>query len=707
MQFNDSEQPKHLAEVVSDLKQERQLKDDIIRSIHDGIIVFNPDLSIQVINPQARSLLEFFNDADHFFEDIEVFKNKKATLAFKLKDWLIQNSRRVSHHPKEHFAWLRIDTLHPLRPLLLSTKPIYDDEHRLTAVLLMIYDRRLQTETDQKRRILNAALNSFDGQFVTNDKGYITHPNVAFTAYTGLMMEQLQSMTLLAWMQSQLTLKTSEEELLKTLLEDGRWSGEVQVHPNAETVFHAVLSISMITDDQRNIECYVGTLQDITDIKQAQAEVEYLAFYDELTGLANRRLLLEHLEHAMLHHTRNKTFSALMFLDLDRFKSTNDAFGHAAGDQLLKMTAHRLRETLRAEDTIARLGGDEFVILTHMDAPNMDVAAQHALTLSNKIIDALGHDYDILDQTVKNSVSVGICCFPLKMQETPEEIISFADLAMYQSKNSGRNRVSFYDMTLSQEIQDRHELERSLNKAKVDQEFELYFQPQFNLNEELVSAETLVRWKHPVLGLISPSRFIPIAEDGRQILKIGEHIIQQAFLQAKKWHEEYGIQNLSINISPIQFHETNFVAHIREMQEQTCVNPELITLEITEGILISEMELALRKIDALTEMGYKFSIDDFGTGYSSLSYFQKLPIQELKIDKSFVFNAPNSAEDIAIIDTIINLAKSKDLQVVAEGIESIEQAEFFKQRYTKVLLQGFYFSKPLPGEEFAERFLKH
>lgn len=693
---------------LSHLMQERHLKDDIIESIHDGVIVFNPDFSVQVINPQARALLDFFNDPDHFFDDLTLFKNKKATLTFKLKDWLQQISRRVAKHPKEFFVWQRIDFDQPLKPLLFSAKPIVDENHQITSILLMIYDRRLQADADEKKRILNAALNSFDGQFITNDKGYITQPNMAFSAYTGLMREELSSMSILAWMQQQLTLKTTEEQVLRALLEDGRWSGEVEVHPNADTTFYAVLSLSMITDNHRNIECYVGTLQDITDIKQAQAEVEYLAFYDELTGLANRRQLLEHLEHTLLHHMRHRTYSALMFLDLDRFKNTNDTFGHTAGDELLKTTAYRLKEHLRAEDTIARLGGDEFVILTHMDAPSLELATQHALTLSNKVMDALCEDYVIMDQTLKNSVSIGVCCFPLHQHETPEELIGFADMAMYESKKLGRNRVHFYDQTLSESIQNRHALERSLNNAVIEEEFELFFQPQFNLNEELVSAEALIRWKHPTLGLISPSEFIPIAEDGRQILKIGQYVIRQSFLKAKEWHEKYGLKNLSINISPIQFHETSFVASLRNLQEETGVSPELITLEVTEGILISEMELALRKMAALEEMGYKFSIDDFGTGYSSLSYFQKLPIRELKIDKSFVFRIPASQEDIAIIDTILNLAKSKQLQIVAEGVETREQVDFFKNTQEsvrdKLLIQGFHFSKPLDASAFEERF---
>lgn len=693
-------------QIEEKLKAEKQFKHDIIHYIHDGIIVFEPDLSIHTINYQARTLLHFFNDAEFIFDDLLLFKNKKATLKFDFQTWLTQSIDSATQSPIEQEIWLRHAFNEYLRPLMFSVKPIYCDNQIIQSVLLMIYDHSLNAEVSEKKRILDAALNSFDGQFVTNDKGYIIHPNHTFCAYTGLMPEQLKSMTVLNWIRQQVNLNTSEEEVLRTLLSDGRWSGELTVHPDPETTFHAVFSLSMITDRHKNIECYVGTLQDITDIKEAQAEMERLAFYDDLTGLPNRRLLLEHLEHSILHHLRQRTYSAVLFLDLDRFKATNDAFGHAAGDELLQITSQRLKQVLRAEDTVARLGGDEFVILAHMEATSIDKATQFSLTLSDKIISSISQDCKVLDQTIRNSVSIGICCFPLHEGEGPEDIISFADLAMYQAKHAGSSQVRFYEHTLSEEMRERHQLEKALNNAEFETEFSLYFQPQFNLDEEIVSAEVLIRWQHPELGLVSPAKFIPVAEDNRQILRLGENIIRKSFLKAKQWHEQFGLRKLSINISPVQFHETSFVTHICQLQEETGVDPSLITLEITEGILITEMDIALRKMDALTSLGYKFSIDDFGTGYSSLSYFQKLPIQELKIDQSFVFRVPESKEDIAIIDTILSLANSKQLCIVAEGVESLEQVAFFKGKEGRILLQGFYFSQPLSEAEMEQCFLK-
>ncbi len=701
MEMNSSQED--LLQTIKRLEQENEFHANIVNAIHDGIIVFDNQLNVDLINPCAKSFLEFYDLPNSLFTSLELFKNKKSTLRLHLKDWLKKVCIHAAHESTETLVWLKLDSDKPLRPLMLACKPIFNQDNQLENVLLIIYDRRLKAITDERQRILDASLNSFDGQFVTNDKGYITHPNFAFSAYTALMPEQLKSMSILNWLQKQVTLKQSEEEVLRTLLLDGRWSGEIQVHPDADTTFHAVLSISMITDAQKNIECYVGTLQDITDIKEAQAEVEFLAFNDELTGLPNRRLLLEHLEHSILHHLRVKTYSAILFLDLDRFKAINDAFGHQTGDDLLKLTAHKLKKILRTDDTVARIGGDEFVILAHFDVCSADKAAHHAQRLSTKIIEAFGEDFIVEGQIIKNTLSTGICIFPQHKNETAEDLIGFADLAMYQAKREGRNRIHFYEQTLSDEMNDRLTLETALDKAHID-EFELLYQPQFDLDEKIVSVETLVRWHHPELGTISPMKFIPIAEDTRQILVIGKEIIAQSFMQVKEWSEKYGLTNISINISPVQFHETNFITQINDIQKLTGVDPTLITLEITEGILIKEMDLALRKMEALTALGYKFSIDDFGTGYSSLSYFQKLPIQELKIDQSFVFRLPKSSEDIAIIETIITLAKSKHLRIVAEGVETVEQAEFFRAKNADILLQGYYFSKPISAKKLVENY---
>ncbi|MBN2864402.1 MAG: EAL domain-containing protein [Thiotrichales bacterium] len=698
-----------LKSVQQSLKNERQFKRDIIDALHDGIVIFNQRMSLEVMNQAAKQLLCFEPQHDEFFTDLEFFKNKKRTIKFNITRWLQQAIDQAQSAPKEILIWVRPNCSdHPSTPVLLSAKPILNNDQSFQALLLIIYDKTIVTHSDEQHRILEAAFNSYDGQFITNEKGYIIQPNFSFSAYTGLLPLELKTMTIIHWMQKQVTLKGNiqVEDILKSLLMEKKWSGEVQVHPNPETTFHAVLSLSMLIDDDKNIEHYVGTLQDITDIKESQANIERLAYYDELTGLPNRRLFMEHLDNSLLHHKRNHTYSAILYLDLDNFKEINDIYGHAIGDSAIQLTASKLAEILRAEDLVARISGDEFVILTQYNVISRTQAVQHALTLGSKIIQKLNQDYFIDEHQIPSSSSIGIHIIPGSEHDTPEQLVSCADLAMYEAKQRGKNQLYFYQTELTDKILRRREIEEALKHAHYDQEFYLVYQAQVSNHSEQISAETLIRWQHPVLGAIRPDQFISIAEETKQILKLGQWILRTAFNQVQQWnHQSQKPIHISINISPIQFHEATFVETILAIQHETQTNPKHITLELTEGILISNIEDALIKIKALAQLGYQLSIDDFGTGYSSLSYFQKLPIHELKIDQSFVAHIPGSKEDIAIIETIIQLANSKNLTIVAEGVETQEQVDFFKSHQSRILMQGFFFSHPERAEEFEKQFL--
>lgn len=698
-----------LKSTILRLKNERQFKRDIINALHDGILVFSQHLSLQIMNDAAQNLMCFNPNSDEFFVDLDFFKNKKRTIKFNMKRWLEQVIEAAQSIPKETYIWVKPNcSEEPSTPVLLSAKPILNTDGSFQALLLVVYDQTIYAHSDEQHRILEAAFNSYDGQFITNEKGYIIKPNFSFSAYTGLLPTELNSMTIIHWMKKQVTLKDSIqiEDILKSLLLDKKWSGEVQIHPNPETTFHAVLSLSMLMDNDKNIEHYVGTLQDITDIKESQANVERLAYFDDLTGLPNRRLFIEHLEKDLLHHKRNHTYSALLYLDLDNFKEINDIYGHGVGDAALKQTANTLTELLRAEDLVARISGDEFIILTRYKVLSRDLAAQHALTLASKIIQTINQDLLIEEHIIPNASSVGIHIIPGSADESPEHLISCADLAMYEAKQRGKNQLYFYQTELTEKILRRREIEEALKHANYDQEFYLVYQAQVANHTEQISAETLIRWNHPILGNIRPDQFIGVAEDTKQILKLGQWILEKAFTQTCQWNQKSATPvHLSVNISPIQFHETTFVDCILEIQQKTQVNPKHITLELTEGILISNIEDALIKIKALAQLGYQLSIDDFGTGYSSLSYFQKLPIHELKIDQSFVKHLPGSEEDIAIIETIIQLANSKNLTIVAEGVETEAQVNFFKSHQSTILMQGYFFSHPETAQEFEKNFL--
>lgn len=698
-----------LEESVARLRDERQFKRDIINALHDAILVFDRDLNIQIINEEARQLLSFKEDTDDFFEDLAFFKNKKRTLKFHIKTWLQDTLDKPHSNPKETHVWVTLkhtDTL--FTPVLISSKTILSKRGEFQGLLLAIYDRSIYAQADEQNRILEAAFNSYDGQFITNEKGYIIKPNFAFSAYTGLMPQEFSELSIIQWIKKQVTLKgtTQIDDILKTLLTEKKWSGEVKICPSEDTVFHTVLSLSMISDNENNVEHYIGTLQDITDIKEAQAEIEHLAYFDDLTGLPNRRLMVEHLEHAVLHNKRDHSYSALLYIDLDNFKEINDIYGHTIGDRTLKYTAETLLNHLRAVDILGRISGDEFLVLTRSPVLSSATAVQHALTLSTKLQKVLSQNILLDDLAIPSAASIGVCVFPMADTDLPDALISNADLAMYEAKKRGRNQTYFYKSELTQKILKRRELEEALKNANYDDEFYLAYQPQASDCDETLHAEALIRWNQPQLGVIPPDRFIHVAEDNKQILKLGLWIIETAFKQAKKWNDAHPKNiHLSINISPVQFHERDFVETVQNIQAQTQIDPNWITLELTEGILIKNIDDALIKIKQLAALGYKLSIDDFGTGYSSLSYFQKLPIHELKIDQSFVSRLPGSREDSSIVNTIIQLASSKDLTVVAEGVETLEQVEFLKKQNGNILLQGYYFSKPLTAQHFEETFL--
>ncbi|WP_028487419.1 sensor domain-containing protein [Thiomicrorhabdus chilensis] len=702
--------PSQLENSVARLREERENKLEIICAFHEAVIVFKPDLTPQIINQQAKLLLGEHIDIDQPIESLPLYKNKKASLRFDLHDCLQQLIEEVEHtpkdsQPKEISVWLKdVETL-KTTPLLLSGKALKTAEGGLKNLLLVIYDRTIYAQADEQKRLMEAAFNSYDGQFITNEKGYITHPNDAFCALTGLPTSTLKKMTLTGWLEQQVTLKTNTNEVLKTLLTSRYWSGEVELHPMPNTTFYAVLSISMLADEQFNIEHYVVTIQNITDIHEAQMAIEQMAYYDDLTGLANRRLAYEHLDVALKHHKRHNSFASLFFINLDRFKSINDAFGRNTGDALLKQVASNLRNLLREEDTIARIGGDEFLILTQDKAFSTTQATQNAYHLANKIAKALNKNYHINETTLHSTICIGITVFPFKDGDSAEDLMDYADLAMSAAKKRTNQKIYFYEPSLSEVVIERRELEHALTTADLDQQFELHYQAQIGRDDQVHGAEALLRWDHPELGSVTPNKFIPIAEEGRQILRLGDWVMATAFMQAKKWSQIDPHFNLSINISPIQFHEADFVEQTMQVMQTTQVNSRNITLELTEGVLISDTQSALKKIGRLSQLGFKISIDDFGTGYSSLSYLQKLPIHELKIDKSFIHRVPESEDDMAIVESIISLARTKKLVIVAEGVENHQQVAFLRAQPDDIIIQGFLYGKPCRNKEFEQTFL--
>ena len=544
------------------------------------------------------------------------------------------------------------------------------------------------------------------GQFITNAHGYITQPNYAFSAYTGLNPETLQKMTYIEWLQNQVIFRVPFGSVMKALLEQGCWNGEVQLTPSTKTEYHAVLSLSMLTDHNRNIEHFIGVLQDITDIRHAHNEIKRLAYYDNLTGLANRTLLHNQIITTLDRYPTTQSYSGLILIDIDNFKMINDTLGFEIGDQLLILVSQKLNELAGSNSLVARLEGDEFAILVKEISQDGEQAQTQLLALAYKAQESIDDRYTIKNRSLHCTASIGLHLYsepPLEGHS--DELVRYTNMAMHEAKNLGGNQTYQFQERLCEIAQQRLEMLQALNHSELDNEFALYFQAQVDTNGKPVGAETLLRWFHPVLGLVPPAQFIPVAEEGRQIIKIGLWVMHKAFMQAKYWNETYGPFRVSINISPIQFHEQSFVELVIGLVKFTQVNPKDITLELTEGVLIRNTNLALQKIQHLVSLGFHISIDDFGTGYSSLSYLQKLPIHELKIDQSFIRHIPDNDNDVAIVDSILKLAQNKNLIVVAEGVELKVQADFLQERAPDVLIQGYLYSKPIPAAEFEQTFL--
>jgi diguanylate cyclase (GGDEF)-like protein/PAS domain S-box-containing protein len=473
-------------------------------------------------------------------------------------------------------------------------------------------------------------------------------------------------------------------------------SGEIRwVHEHGRAVFNE-------NDKAKFLD---GFILDITERKKAEQEIERLAFYDSLTDLPNRRLLQDRLKIALAMSKYHQKYSALLFIDLDNFKNLNDTLGHDIGDLLLQKVAQRLKLCVRDCDTVARLGGDEFVMMIEDLSSKEIKAAEQAETLGEMILSSLNQNYKLDIHDYKITPSIGITLFN-GLEASIDELLKQADIAMYQSKAAGKNALSFYNPQMQQKINARVELEKDLNRAINEYEFILYYQAQVH-HEEIVGAEVLIRWNHPKKGLIAPDAFIPLAEETGLIIPIGQWVLETACAQIKEWESHSNMKHLqlAVNVSSKQFQQPSFVAQIRALLENSGIIPNRLKIELTESLLLDNVESTIAKMIALRELGVCFSMDDFGTGYSSLSYLTKLPLNQLKIDQAFIRNMGQKTSDAIIVQTIIGMTRNLDIDVIAEGVETAVQRDFLKLHDCNVY-QGYFFSKPVPLNDF-EQLLNH
>ena len=443
----------------------------------------------------------------------------------------------------------------------------------------------------------------------------------------------------------------------------------------------------------------VCSIRDITEKRKSEQEIYDLAFYDPLTKLANRRLFLNQLNSELPVAKRNAVFGAIIFLDLDRFKILNDSLGHYAGDELLIQVAERINSVLRKEDLAARFGGDEFVILIRPHEPTLDLATENTLFIAEKIRSALEQPYLISNHEHHCSSSIGITLFP-EFDIPADELLQQADKAMYRSKEQGRNTVSFFHPSLQKAADARLFMEKELRLALKNKNFTLYYQPQIDIQGSTINPEALIRWQHPKRGLIAPADFIPVAEESGLIIPLGLWVLNQACSQMRKWLDQgLALHHVSVNVSSKQFRQADFVIQIKQALKKNNLLAKHLFIELTEGIVIDNINDTIEKMQALKKIGVKISIDDFGTGYSSLTYLKQLPLDQLKIDQSFVRDITTDVNDAIIVETIINMAHNLQLDVIAEGVETLQQKNFLIDKGCSVF-QGYYFSKPLPADEF-------
>lgn len=554
-------------------------------------------------------------------------------------------------------------------------------------------------KTEEALRIAAIAFESQEGMYITNTRWEVLRINKAFTDMLGYSAQEMVGQTL-ARLHSDRHDEHFYADMNTALNVKGSWQGEIWDKRKDGQIIPLWLTITTVKDEQQRATHYVGTFTDISSRKSAEEKIKNLAFYDPLTNLPNRRLLMDRLDQAIATCQRHQRKGALLFVDLDNFKTLNDTYGHDKGDKLLQQVATRLNTCTRAGDTVARLGGDEFVIMLENLSNDPIEAINQAETVAEKIIQSLNQRYKLGRIDHHSTPSIGITLFG-ENAETIDEPLKRADMAMYQAKAAGRNTIRFFDPKMQERVTAHVAMEEGLRDAIEHHQFVLHYQAQVKNDNELAGAEVLVRWCHPERGIISPAEFIPLAEEAGLILPLGHWVLHTACKQLAEWVSKPAFAHLTIavNVSPRQFYQSNFVEQVLEIIQTTGANPMRLKLEITESLLISNVEDVIGKMQALKRYGVGFSLDDFGTGYSSLSYLKRLPLDQLKIDQGFVRDILVDQNDAAIAKMVIVLADSLGLNVIAEGVESRAQRDYLAH-YGCHFYQGYFYSKPLPLKDF-------
>lgn len=568
---------------------------------------------------------------------------------------------------------------------------------RCAALAGLAIERQRQ---DADLRVAATAFDTQESMVILDAERRIIRVNRAFNRIFGYSTEEVQGRPIVM-IRSDRQPPAYFSEIWDVVNRLGTWQGEVWYRRKNGEVFPCWVSLTSVRDENSHVSHHVATMFDITAQKQAQEEIRQLAYFDPLTELPNRRLLMDQLRHALAAARRSQHHGALLFVDLDNFKAINDTLGHDKGDALLHEVARRLLRTVRESDTVARLGGDEFVVMLIDLAPEPMAAAREAEVVAGKLLAALREPYDLSGIGHHNSGSIGVTLFG-PGGASADDLLRQADLALHQAKAAGRDSYRFFDPAMQARVSERVALERELRLGLQAQQFVLHYQPQVDGVGQMTGAEVLLRWQHPTRGMVSPATFIPLAEESGLILPLGRWVLEQACRQLVRWAEQPQTAQLTlaVNVSSRQLRQADFVNEVLAVLAQTGANPARLKLELTESLLLDNVTDTIAKMEELKARGVGFSLDDFGTGYSSLAYLQRLPLDQLKIDRGFVKDALHNPSDAAIVQAIVALGHSLKLQVIAEGVETWEQREFLAQQGCHHC-QGYLFGKPGPVESLA------
>lgn len=572
-------------------------------------------------------------------------------------------------------------------------------EEGLSVSLVMDVTDQLRAESEL--RIAATAFSSQEGIMITDADKRILRVNAAFELASGYTQAEVLGNTP-AMFSSGNHDKSFYEAMWTCIAESGVWHGEIWNRRKNGEVYPQSLTISAVRNSEGVISNYVGDFIDISNIKKAEADISKLSYYDTLTGLANRQRLKSQLDNALDWHLTSRQFGGLLMVDLDSFKTINDTLGHDAGDALLVEVSARLQQSVRPGDLVSRYGGDEFVLLFHALGSTTDEASVALQALAQTILSRLDDTYGLAKASYYSTCSIGATLFG-EVCGNSLELMKQLDIALFQAKQGGRNRISFFDPAWQTAVSERAQLLADLRQGIVQHEFEMYYQPQLDQVGKIVGAEALVRWNHPQRGLLNPADFIPVAESNGMMLKLGDEIMHLCLGQLRLWQDDPATRHLqmSINITADQFYADGFAARLEALIAQRQLDVSGIMLEFTESMLLGNIDLARATIERLNEQGLRFAIDDFGTGYSSLAYLSALPMDQLKIDQSFVRNIGIKEKDAAIIRTIIDMARTLDMEVLAEGVETPVQRKYLLLHGCE-LFQGYLFSRPVPIAQFNE-----